>query len=102
MLVNLVTTLIGHRPALDPGSLIAGDERATSLEGACLGERPVWFGDGWRSTPVYDRTRLPLGCRLAGPAIVQQLDATSVIEPGDEAELDRLGNLLISVGPGDG
>jgi N-methylhydantoinase A len=102
VLVNLVTTLIGHRPALDPGSLIAGDERATSLEEACLGERAVWFGDGWRPTPVYDRTHVPLGCRFTGPAIVQQLDATSVIEPGDEAELDRLGNLIIRIGPDDG
>ncbi len=37
--------------------------------------------------------RLPLAASFAGPAIVQQLDATTVIEPGDRVEVDRLGNL---------
>ncbi|MEZ5859280.1 MAG: hydantoinase/oxoprolinase family protein [Geminicoccaceae bacterium] len=98
MLVNLVTTLIGHRPALAPEALVAGDARATGLAGARLGERPVWFAGAFRPTPVYDRQKLPLSTTFEGPAIVQQLDATTVIEPGDTVEVDRLGNLLITVG----
>jgi N-methylhydantoinase A/oxoprolinase/acetone carboxylase beta subunit len=38
-----------------------------------------------------------LGATLAGPAIVEQLDCTTVVEPGDTVRQDRLGNLLISV-----
>lgn len=98
VLVNLVTTLIGHRPALDPLALIAADERAADLDGAKLAERPVWFDGSFRSTPVYDRSRLPLGARFTGPAIIQQLDATTLIEPGDRVEVDGLGNLIVSVG----
>ncbi len=98
MLVNLVTTLIGHRPALAPEALVAGDERAADLVGARLGERPVRFADAWHTTPVYDRQKLPLSTIFEGPAIAQQLDATTVIEPGDTVEVDRLGNLVIRVG----
>ena len=98
MLVNLVSMIIGHRPALAPEALLAADDRASSLAAAQIGERDVWFAGAFRPTPVYDRTRVPLEARFAGPAIVQQLDATTVIEPGDEAAVDQLGNLIISVG----
>ena len=76
----------------------AGDARAADLAGARLGERQVRFADAWRTTPVYDRQKLPLSTTFEGPAIVQQLDATTVIEPGDQVEVDRLGNLVIRVG----
>jgi N-methylhydantoinase A len=35
---------------------------------------------------------------LAGPAVIQQLDATTVVEPGATARLDAIGNLRIAVG----
>ncbi len=44
--------------------------------------------------------KLPLGARLTGPAIVQQMDATTVIEPGATATVDAIGNLRIVVGSG--
>ncbi len=97
MLVNLVTTLIGHRPALDPHALIGDDDRAVSLADARIAERSVWFTGSTHATPVYNRSRLPLGARFSGPAVLQQVDATTVIEPGDTVEVDRLGNLIISV-----
>jgi N-methylhydantoinase A len=70
-----------------------------SLADARSGERPVWFDQGWRDTPIYDRARLPLDGQIQGPAILTQLDATTLIEPGDTASLDRLGNLVIEVRP---
>ncbi len=100
MLVNVVTTVIGQRPALAPQALVAGDDRAARLDDARIAERPVWFDGGFRATPVYARTRLPLGAGFTGPAIVQQLDATTVVEPGDRAVVDGLGNLVIAVGAG--
>ncbi len=98
MLVNLVSTLIGHRPTLSPEALIAADDRAPTVDGAEIGRRDVWFAGGFRRTPVYDRTRLPLDATFAGPAIVEQLDATTVVEPDDRVAVDRLGNLVIQVG----
>jgi N-methylhydantoinase A len=74
--------------------------RAATLEEAETGRRRVWFASGWRDTPVYARERLPLDAAIAGPAIVEQMDATTVIEPGDRAAQDADGNLLIEIGEG--
>jgi len=44
---------------------------------------------------VYNRADLPAGWSGAGPAIVEEYGSTTVIEPGFEAEVDRLGNLVL-------
>jgi len=46
---------------------------------------------------VYRREQLATGAGLEGPAIVEQMDTTTVIEPGDRARVDALGNLEIAV-----
>lgn len=97
VLVNLHTAVIGVRPDISLGAL-AATERAPTLAAAKLGTRRVWFNDGWHETPVYAREKLPLDATLEGPAILEQLDCTTVVEPGDKVRQDRLGNLLISVG----
>ena len=48
--------------------------------------------------PVYQRDRLDVGERFDGPAIFDQLDATTVIPPGHSASVDEFKNILISVG----
>ena len=58
--------------------------------------RPVYFsGQGFRDTPVYARHALQATHVVPGPAIVEQLDTTTVIFPGQEAVVDLYGNLLI-------
>jgi len=61
------------------------------------GERAVCF-DGARATPatLYERDRLDPGATLAGPAIVEQFDATTAIPPGWHATVDGFGNLILS------
>ena len=98
MLVNLHTAVIGRRVHA-PLSALAGGARAKTVAEAETGRRRVWFDSGWRETPVYDRARLPIGAALNGPAIATQMDCTIVIEPGDRAETDALGNLIVEVGP---
>jgi N-methylhydantoinase A/oxoprolinase/acetone carboxylase beta subunit len=58
--------------------------------------RPVYF-DVRRAntTTVWERERLPLGCRIEGPSIVEQFDATTVIPPGWRGTVDGLGNLIL-------
>jgi N-methylhydantoinase A len=97
VLVNLHTAVIGVRPEISLGAL-AATERAPTLTAAQAGERRVWFTDGWRETPVYAREKLPLDAAFEGPAILEQLDCTTVVEPGDKVRQDKLGNLLITVG----
>ena len=53
----------------------------------------------WRAvdTPVYQRDRLPCGFGFQGPAIVEQVDATTVVPPGASAEIDKYLNIIIRV-----
>jgi N-methylhydantoinase A len=97
-LVNLNTSVIGVRPAADLSSLIDPAGRASRLEGALGETRPVWYAGTWHDTPVYAREKLPLDAIIAGPAILEQMDATTVIEPGDRASSDADGNIIIEIG----
>jgi N-methylhydantoinase A len=97
VLVNLHTAVIGLRPRLDLAVLARADERAQDLQGAQNGLRPVWFEGGFRDTPIYQREKLPRDATFTGPAVIEQLDCTTVIDPGNRVELDALGNLLVTV-----
>jgi len=92
-LVTLRTTAIGRRPHFDLTTL-APDAHA-SMALADRGTRQVWFG-GWRMATVHDRLALPAGAEIMGPAILEQPDATIVIDPGLVARVDPLGNVIVS------
>ncbi len=63
---------------------------------AIKGQRRVFFAaDAPTDTTVYDRDRLNVGATFAGPAIVEQFDATTVVPPGWHAAVDRHGNLIL-------
>ncbi len=97
VLVNLHTAVIGRRPDLSLDRLL-GSAPAKDVAEAKKGSRKVWYeAGGWQDTPVYDRERLPRGASFTGPAILEQLDTTVVIEPGNRVAVDRLGNLIVSV-----
>ena len=60
--------------------------------------RSVWFeADKSTKTPIYSRNDLLFGHVLLGPAIIEQLDAVTVICPGDEVKVDGSRNLIIKV-----
>jgi N-methylhydantoinase A len=44
---------------------------------------------------VWARLELPVGAKIVGPAILEQPDATTVIEPGLLGRIDKLGNLIV-------
>ncbi len=113
-IVSLRVTAIGRipKPALKELS-VSGKSPARALKGS----RPVLFapgaasgsslpgklptkrrvaGSAWTNTPVYDRYKLPAGAVVAGPAIVEEHDSTTVILPGWAADVDRYGNLLLA------
>jgi len=96
ILVNLRTTVIGRRASVDLAtfsSAIGGSEAPRPS-----GARQVRVNGGWFDTRIFDRASLGEGATLAGPAIVEQPDATVVIDSGATAVVDGLGNLVISVG----
>ena len=97
MLLAVATAVIGRRPDLSLERLLSAAP-AKDVAGARTGSRKVWYAaGGWQDTPIYDRERLPRGASFAGPAILEQLDTTVVIEPGNQVLVDRLGNLIVSV-----
>jgi N-methylhydantoinase A/oxoprolinase/acetone carboxylase beta subunit len=65
----------------------------------------AWFGlvvygslhpfTGWRDTGVWSRLALPAGAVIEGPAILEQPDATTVIEPDHVGRVDALGNVIV-------
>jgi N-methylhydantoinase A len=55
----------------------------------------VHFDGEWHDTPIYERTQLAPGHTLAGPAIIEQEDSTSVIEPGWTGTVDDAGNITV-------
>jgi N-methylhydantoinase A len=61
--------------------------------------RPVTFGagDGPVDTPVYRRSDFGAGAEIAGPAVIGQVDATTLLPPGSSARVDDYGNILVTV-----
>jgi N-methylhydantoinase A len=59
--------------------------------------RPVYFGDGFIDTPVYNGDLLGTGHELEGPAVIEEAFTTIVLSPGDRSTLDENGNYVITI-----
>ena len=95
-LVNLRVSVTVRRERPRTETLAPG-AAATAAE---TGRRPVWFADtGFVDTPVLDRDLLQCGAAFTGPAIVEQMDTTTVIPPQAKVNLDAGGYLHIEVAP---
>jgi N-methylhydantoinase A len=92
VIVSLRTTVIGQRDHARRMLAKPAERPAPSPDAI----RPVYFG-GWRDAPIYRRDALQPGMVLTGPAIVEQPDTTTAIEPGMHARVDAYGNLLVEV-----
>ena len=90
-LVNIRTAAIGRRPRFDLAALAP-----TATELAEPAYRPVWFDGGWQTAAIHDRLALPVGAVIAGPAVLEQPDATTVVDPGLQARVDALGNVIVT------
>lgn len=95
--VNANCSVIGARAELDLSALIDPAERKDTLAEALMSRRDVVFDGDWHDTPIYWRDHLPESYRIVGPAIIQQMDTTVLIEPGDVATADHEGNILVKI-----
>ena len=57
--------------------------------------RPVRFAGSFVDCPIYQRERLDVGHEIAGPAVIEQYDCTTVLEPGQTARVDDMKNLVV-------
>jgi N-methylhydantoinase A len=60
--------------------------------------RPVYFGGSFRDTPIYQRSTLPAGFSLDGPAVVEEFGSTTVVFPGQSLQVDQHGILIVQRG----
>jgi len=90
--INFRVRCAGPDPSLALSGAAAGggDERVK-------GKRRAWFEGGWTEATVYDRYALRAGDRIAGPAIIEEREATTVIAPDDSVAVDDNLNLRIAI-----
>jgi N-methylhydantoinase A len=67
-----------------------------TLDGARAERRDVYFDGAWLPVPVYERGRLPAGARFAGPALVDEMGAVTVVPPGWQGAVGRLGEITLT------
>ena len=91
-LVGLTTAVEGIRAKLPSHRAVRGGATVATPST----HRDVYFG-GWVRTPIYDRTGLLPGMSFEGPAIIEQADTTTVVEPNMTARVDELSNILVEV-----
>lgn len=99
-LVNINTSVLGQRRPFELSALVEGSKVAADFDAAQTGVRDVYFDERWWPTPVYRRESLPLAFACSGPVVIEQMDTTILLEPGDRAEGIEHGNILIHVGAG--
>jgi N-methylhydantoinase A len=92
-LVNLRLTAVGKIGKPQLRELPADGDQGNAEKG----KRQVYFAEsgGFVDCPIYDRYRLRSGAIIAGPAVVEEFDSTTVIHPGYAARVDRFGNMLL-------
>ncbi len=71
-------------------------EAGTTLEECVLHQSKYFYEGAWHDALIYDRDKLHEGLEVAGPAIVSEMDSTTVVLPGYNARVDTVGNLLIN------
>jgi N-methylhydantoinase A len=70
-----------------------------SLSAAAVGERRLYvdIAQGWRDATIYDRELLPVGVVVHGPAIINEMSATTLVFPGQTGMVDAFGNIIVEV-----
>ena len=66
---------------------------------AFKGRRKAYFPElgGYVDVPTYERSRLKAGNVVAGAAIVEQMDTTIVLPPGQIGKVDQWGNIIVDI-----
>ncbi len=97
MLANLRTTVLGTRKTASTATFAHATER-TAPARIAPPRRLVRFDGRLWDTPILRREHFRAGERVAGPAIIEQMDATTVLDPKAALVVDCNGNLVITIG----
>ena len=91
---NLRVTVVGvnDKPQLGTAPLLEAGDTQTAERPVT---RPVYFDGTWTDFTIRARAEIAAGSALAGPAILQEYDSTTVLPPGWQATADHHGNILL-------
>mgnify|MGYP003575441769 CR=1 FL=1 len=90
-----VVRVEGTSPVIKPE---AREVAASGRTNAAAGSRQVYFyGSGFIETPIYRSEDVGPGHPIQGPAIIERPDTTIVVGPGQSAEMERYGNIIIRI-----
>ena len=84
--VELVALRVVATGATPPVEETPPEASSTDLKAAIVETRPCYFNGAWIDTPNYDRSKLGVGAKIEGPAVIRQYDATCVLLPGHHAD----------------
>lgn len=93
MVENLRTTVLGRRRLPERAGTPLGPVTAPKP----IAQRDVFFFGRWEPTAVHTRDQLLPGMQLQGPAVIEQSDTTTIVEPGMTARVDGYSNLIVEV-----
>lgn len=91
-LVNVRAVVQGEATVVKAPSIETGKADASD---AVINTETIYVDGSDQDAKIYDRSKLKAGNRIAGPAIVVEMDSTTLILPGHSGEVDKLGNILI-------
>lgn len=92
-IVNLRAVALGRPLDLDAAELPRGDGNPAAAK---LRDHTLWMDGREQAAAIYDRAKLRQGDVIPGPAIVCEMDSTTLIESGCVATVDAVGNILIN------
>ncbi len=95
--VQLVTFRVEASAVVPKATFVPHGDAGPDAAGAVTGRRRVWLPEagGFTDCPVYDRSLLQAGNRFSGPAVVEQMDATTIVPPGMAVKVEPYLNLIL-------
>jgi N-methylhydantoinase A len=95
--VQLVTFRVQATGWVPKAAFREQPEAGPDATAAVIGRREVWLpeANGFVAAPVYDREKLAVGNRISGPAVIEQMDATTLVLPGMVARVEPYQNLIL-------
>jgi len=90
---NLQVSVVGLTESINLEKTVRDVE--TTAEDAKRGSREIYYDGKWSESPIYERRELPHGATIDGPAVIEQADTTTLVNPGLECRIDRYGNAIL-------
>lgn len=98
--IEIVTFRVEAYGVVEKPQFVANPDAGPDASAAMLESRDVYMPENGEfvATAVYDRDRLQTGNRIEGPAVIEQMDSTTFVLPGQSASIDPYHNIVIEEG----